>query len=363
MRVCREASRTGEGGPQGDGFPGADFAGDDAEGVLADAPADPGGGLGVGAVAVQHARGQVAPERHLGEPVVGLEFLDTHCASWMARASSMVIWPGSWRQRASPRPAKLMAAPASRASWAASISADVVDAGRGSGRDRLLGAGLGVGVTADDVRDRLPGRAALPAHLDTSQVERVEDQLDPAAGEGRVDLVGVAVQRHRRGLADGAALAPQERLVQPGGFRQWRCGAGPAVRPSLQWGLPGLRMPAAVVDGAGPRGEQPVQLADAGHVPPTSLAGIAGELDQELLPHGEEQPLDLPPALGPARGAVGQLDAQHRAGAQQPRIDERGPVVDVDPVGDAVAGQRGPQCGGEADGVFRVAEPVPGDQP
>jgi hypothetical protein len=58
-----------EGGAQGHGFPGADFPSDDAEGVLADAPADPGGGLGVGGVAVQHARGQVAAERHLGESV------------------------------------------------------------------------------------------------------------------------------------------------------------------------------------------------------------------------------------------------------------------------------------------------------
>ena len=38
-------------------------------------------------------------------------------------------------------------------------------------------------------------------------------------------------------------------------------------------------------------------------------------------------------------------------------------VVDVDAVGDAAAGQGGPQRRGEADGVFGVAEPVPGDQP
>jgi hypothetical protein len=79
-----------EGGAQGDGLPGADLAGDHAEGVLTDAPGDPGGGLGVGGVAVQHARGQVTAERHLGEPVVGLEFLDGHWSS-RARASSMVI--------------------------------------------------------------------------------------------------------------------------------------------------------------------------------------------------------------------------------------------------------------------------------
>ena len=106
----------GEGGAQGHGLPGADFPGDHAEGVLADAPADPGGGLGVGAVAVQHAGRQVTAERHLGEPVVGLEFLDGHWFSW-ARTSSMVSWPGSWPAPA--RPAKLMAAPARRVPWAA----------------------------------------------------------------------------------------------------------------------------------------------------------------------------------------------------------------------------------------------------
>ena len=57
----------GEGGAQGDGFPGADFAGDDAEGVLADAPADPGGCLGVRGVAVQHAWGQVTEVRDGGD--------------------------------------------------------------------------------------------------------------------------------------------------------------------------------------------------------------------------------------------------------------------------------------------------------
>jgi hypothetical protein len=71
----------GEGGAQGHGLARADLPGDAAEGVLADAPADPGGGLGVGGAAVQHARCQVTSERHPGEPVVGLEFLDAHRSS------------------------------------------------------------------------------------------------------------------------------------------------------------------------------------------------------------------------------------------------------------------------------------------
>jgi hypothetical protein len=47
---------------------------------------------------------------------------------------------------------------------------------------------------------------------------------------------------------------------------------------------------------------------------------------------------------------------------QQPRVCERGPVIDVDAFGDTAAGQGGPQRGSEADGVLGVAEAVPGDQ-
>jgi hypothetical protein len=70
----------------------------------------------------------------------------------------------------------------------------------------------------------------------------------------------------------------------------------------------------AVIDGFRPRGEQPAQLGDAGHVPPPAHGGIAGDLDEELLADGAEQPLDLPAALGPARRGVGQPDTQNGAG-------------------------------------------------
>src|SRR2546423_117450 len=63
-------------------------------------------------------------------------------------------------------------------------------------------------------RARLAERRAAVADLDISQVEGVEDQLDPAAGQQFVDLVGVAVQGDRGGLGDSAELAPQERLPQ-----------------------------------------------------------------------------------------------------------------------------------------------------
>jgi hypothetical protein len=45
----------------------------------------------------------------------------------------------------------------------------------------------------------------------------------------------------------------------------------------------------AVVDRFCPRGEQPVQLADVCDVPAAALAGVAGDLDQELLTHRESR--------------------------------------------------------------------------
>jgi excisionase family DNA binding protein len=57
-----------------------DFACDHADGALADAPGDAGDGFVVGGVAVEHAGGQVAAERHAGESVVGLELVDHGCS-------------------------------------------------------------------------------------------------------------------------------------------------------------------------------------------------------------------------------------------------------------------------------------------
>ncbi len=72
----------GQRGADGDGFAGADFAGDDAEAVFGHAPGDPGDGLVVGVVAVQHAGGEVTTERHPGQAVVDLQTLDGHGASF-----------------------------------------------------------------------------------------------------------------------------------------------------------------------------------------------------------------------------------------------------------------------------------------
>jgi hypothetical protein len=80
-----------------------------------------------------------------------------------------------------------------------------------------------------------------------------------------------------------------------------------------------------VVDRLGPRGEQPVQTRQ---IRDLRSAGLS-QLGQELAPDSPEKSFYLPPALWPSRLAVDQLDAQLRAGPQQPRIDERRPVIAV----------------------------------
>jgi hypothetical protein len=80
-----------------------------------------------------------------------------------------------------------------------------------------------------------------------------------------------------------------------------------------------------VVDRLGPGGEQPVQFRQV-----RDLGGaVLGQLGEELAAGSPEKALYFSPALRPARLAVHQLDAQRRAGPQQPRIDERRPVVNV----------------------------------
>jgi hypothetical protein len=54
---------------------------------------------------------------------------------------------------------------------------------------------------------------------------------------------------------------------------------------------------------------------------------------------------------------VDQLDAQHRAGTQQPRIDEGAAVIDVGRFGDAPAGQGGAQRGGQPHDILVKCPP------
>src|SRR4029079_14507812 len=65
-----------QGGADGDGLPGPDLAGDHPDAVFGDAPADPGDGLPVRRVAVQHGGGEVTAERGAGEPEESLQPVD-----------------------------------------------------------------------------------------------------------------------------------------------------------------------------------------------------------------------------------------------------------------------------------------------
>ena len=200
---------------------------------------------------------------------------------------------------------------------------------RRRGRLRCFGAGFRVCVAGDLERHRVPVAVVAVADLDVFEVERGEHQLDPPADQGGFDLVGVAVQRHRRGLGDDPLFGPQERLGQRVGRGHHRAVPGRCqpVLPPGQWGLPGLGVDLVVVDGLDPCGEQRVQLQQRGGVGQAAFGqvggGGVGDLDEELLTHRAEKPLDLPLALGPVRGRVDQADAELAARAQQPRSRRR----------------------------------------
>jgi hypothetical protein len=122
-----------------------------------------------------------------------------------------------------------------------------------------------------------------------------------------------------------------------------------------------------VVLGLHPRGEQPVEFQERGRVVDPGggevLAAGVGHLDEELLAHGPEESFDLPPALGSAGGRMHQPHAEFRARPQQPRIDERGAVVHIDPGRDPAGGQRRLQGRSQAHGVLGVTEPITRQQP
>jgi hypothetical protein len=208
-----------------------------------------------------------------------------------------------------------------------------------------------VGVAADPERDRGAEGALLVADFDVGEVEGVEDQLDPAADQQRVDLVGVGMQRDRGVGGDGAVLGPQERLAELGGGGPGQR-VGQALLPTPERRRAGLGMDLGVVVGLHPGDQQAVQLGQV-----ADPLGVAVQLDQELAADGAEEPLDLAASLRPARGGVHQLDAKAGAGSQQPGVYKRRAVVDVDLLGDAAGGQRGPKRCRQPHGVLVVAEP------
>ena len=231
---------------------------------------------------------------------------------------------------------------------------EVVDPCRRWGRlDAGFGAGGGMGVTADHDGHGRAHRPVRPAGLDTGQVERVKDQLDASADEGGVNLVGVGEQAHRRGLSHRPGLGPQERLVQllGGGVAGQASGAEP-----LEWGLFGLGVDSAVIDRLHPGGEE---LVEAGDVVDLGV----GDLDEELVAHGAEHPLDLAPPLRAARTGMDHADPEAGARPQQLGGHKRAAVVQIHGVGDAPRSEPGTQGCFGADGVFGRHPPIPGEQP
>ena len=209
----------------------------------------------------------------------------------------------------------------------------------GSGSGRALGWACrvmwcGVAVPAS----RPPDRTDRTVRSNGSKTSSTRRPARPG-----VDLVAVAVHGHGRGLGDGPPLGPAERVGQVRG-RRGR-GNGPPASHRASGGCPVSECSRAMVDRLGPGGEQPVQLRQVRE----PGGAVLGQLGQELAADGAEEPLDLAPALRPSRLAVDQLDAEPGAGPQQPRVDERAAVVNVDVLGDAAGGQRRAQRGGQPD--------------
>ena len=209
--------------------------------------------------------------------------------------------------------------------------AEVVDPGRLRRLLRRLRAG--VNVPFDLARYRHAGVASIRADLDLGQLQRVEDQLHPPAGQPGVDLVGVAVHLDRPGPRDDPALGPAERLAQQALVGQLRRAGR---EEPLKRRLPGLRMHSPVIDLLDPRLEGLVELLKA-------RRRVVLELAQHLLADRAKYPLYLAATLGPPRPAVDQADPQHRARPQQLPGHERRAVVDVYGFGQAAGGDPRPQ--------------------
>ena len=188
-------------------------------------------------------------------------------------------------------------------------------------------------MTFDLQRHRQPAVTSVETHLDLGQLERVEDQIDLAARELRIDLVGVAVQADRAGLRHGPSLRPAKRVGQRVLARQCRRTDG---EEPLQWCLPCLGVNPTVVDLLDPCLEDPVELLKA-------RGRAVLELDQHLFTNRPEDAFDLPAPLRPTGRGVDQTDPEHRTRPQQLAGHERAAVINVNGVRPAACGDPGAQ--------------------
>ena len=118
-----------------------------------------------------------------------------------------------------------------------------------------------------------------------------------------------------------------------------------------------------VADLADPVVEQVVELVQAGDRVPGRVISAGGHFDQELLLDSLEYFFDLATAGRFPWLTVGQLDAQHRAGARQRGVGEAAAVVGIQDGRRAVALHGRPQHAGEPDRVRAADELVPGQEP
>ena len=98
-------------------------------------------------------------------------------------------------------------------------------------------------------------------------------------------------------------------------------------------------------------------LEQAVHLRQVRDGGPVADLDQELIPHCPEETLDLPSSLWFPGPGVDELYAEDGAAAQQPRIDERAAVVQVDGLRDAAPLQGGAERRRHPDHVVVIGPP------
>ena len=319
----------GEGGADGDGLAGADFAGDHAEAAFADAPADAGDGFGVGGVAVQHLRREARPNGVSAEPVVGFELLDHgdtsvaasgRCRRRRCRAAGVgrgTCPSGSGSSGSARRVAGYCTGRPARRCAALRPGGG----SRSRSAHRLAGwcrrVGPWVHVPSDPVRHRWSHRPAVPADLDAWSGRTGRTPARPSARPGRRRL-----RRCCRAARRCAVLVTVRHSDHKNASRSCAGeGSGGVITDHRSNGVwPVSEWVAAVIDGLHPRGEQGVQLD---HV--VEFAAGA-DLDEELVPHRAEEPFDLPAAGRLAGPGVDQPDrpaTRRPAAAACPRTPSR----------------------------------------
>lgn len=162
----------------------------------------------------------------------------------------------------------------------------VVDAGGGGRGAGGLGDGF-VDVTADLEGDGDAGGSAFEIDVEAGQVFGVVAQLDAAAHQGRVDGVGVALERDGGGAGDLAGDRPAERLGQSAVVD---LAAGSARLEPVDRALAGLGVDAPVGHLFDPRGEPVVELVEV-------VDAVMAGLGQEGVADVAVGPFLLAPAL------------------------------------------------------------------